>query len=103
MNGLDLIVFLLVSYSLTYGLIQSKLGQPIREIMTKINEDWLGYMVNCPFCSGFWIGLFVNIFIVPIENYNIFALALLSAISSSMLFFFHSIMAELLTYLIKRN
>ena len=46
--------FCLVSYGLTQILVYGKIFDPIRPKSGK-----LGQLLDCPMCTGFWVGLFL--------------------------------------------
>jgi len=46
--------FCLISYGLTQILVYGKILNPIRPKSGK-----LGRLLNCPMCTGFWVGLFL--------------------------------------------
>ena len=48
------IVFCLVAYGLTQIIVYGKIFDKIRP-----TEGWLGQLLSCPMCTGFWVGLFL--------------------------------------------
>tara|TARA_B100000927_G_C16435482_1_gene457434 strand:- start:419 stop:739 length:321 start_codon:yes stop_codon:yes gene_type:complete len=46
--------FCLISYGLTQIIVYGKIFNPIRP-----TEGWLGQLLKCPMCTGFWVGLFL--------------------------------------------
>lgn len=46
--------FCLISYGLTQILVYGKIFDPIRP-----KTGWLGQLLSCPMCTGFWVGLFL--------------------------------------------
>ena len=46
--------FCLISYGLTQILVYGKIFDPIRPTTGK-----LGQLLECPMCTGFWVGLFL--------------------------------------------
>ena len=51
---MNFIWFCLVSYGLTQILVYGKIFDPIRPKSGK-----LGQLLECPMCTGFWVGLFL--------------------------------------------
>tara|TARA_Y100001938_G_C7757907_1_gene267167 strand:- start:24 stop:329 length:306 start_codon:yes stop_codon:yes gene_type:complete len=50
----NFIWFCLISYGLTQILVYGKIFDPIRPKSGK-----LGQLLECPMCTGFWVGLFL--------------------------------------------
>ena len=46
--------FCLTSYGLTQILVYGKIFDPIRP-----KRGWLGQLLSCTMCTGFWVGLFL--------------------------------------------
>lgn len=44
----------------TFIITRSKLLQPVREFLTK-RSMWVGELLGCGQCTGFWIGLGANL------------------------------------------
>jgi|TARA_X000001388_G_scaffold74360_3_gene67247 hypothetical protein len=51
---MNIIWFCLISYGLTQILVYGKILDPIRPKSGK-----LGQLLECPMCTGFWVGLFL--------------------------------------------
>ena len=51
---LGLAYFLLASCGLTQILVYGKILDPIRP-----TQGWLGELLSCPMCTGFWSGVFL--------------------------------------------
>lgn len=59
MTGLDYIVFALVACGMVYGFVASSLFTLVR-IRIAIASRWLEAFVYCPYCVGFWVGIFLR-------------------------------------------
>ena len=71
---LEVTQFLLMCLGLTLILTKSKIFRPFRE-WTK-NKDSLFYdLINCPLCTGFWVGYFGAFW----TSYSLLSGALMSA------------------------
>ena len=56
---MDLIYFVLASWGMTQILVYGTIFENQREwIMEKSN--WLGTLIHCPMCTGFWVGVFFS-------------------------------------------
>ena len=51
---IELLYFILISSGLTQILVYGKIFDKIRP-----SEGWLGELLSCPMCTGFWVGLFL--------------------------------------------
>lgn len=58
MTGIDFVIFWLITYSLTYGWIESVLFVKIRILVANLHEN----LVNCFHCVGFYAGILAGIF-----------------------------------------
>lgn len=50
----DLAYFILSSYGMTQILVYGKILDKIRP-----TQGWMGELLSCPMCTGFWVGLFL--------------------------------------------
>jgi len=57
----DFLIFLFGCTGLTINLVSSEILRPLREFVLSKSEK-LGYLLSCPMCSGFWIGLVASSF-----------------------------------------
>jgi hypothetical protein len=83
---MDLLYFVLSSWGMTQILVYGSIFEAQREwIMEKSN--WFGTLINCPMCTGFWVGAFLFGIngLTELFNfeYNIANLLILSFISSA--------------------
>ena len=46
--------FCLISYGLTQILVYGKIFDKIRP-----TQGWMGELLSCPMCTGFWVGIFL--------------------------------------------
>jgi hypothetical protein len=49
---MDLLYFVLAAYGLTQILVYGSIFDKIRP-----TEGWLGKLLSCPMCTGFWVGV----------------------------------------------
>ena len=64
----DLILWILVSYGITNGVVGSSMLSSFRRKTAKFNE-YLGDLISCPMCFGFWVGGFLGvIWLSPTSN-----------------------------------
>jgi len=59
---LSLIIYLLINIGITIIITQSKLFKPIRNYFCKISPNFLGVLIGCTLCLGFWSGVFTSLF-----------------------------------------
>jgi hypothetical protein len=82
---LELLYFILTSYGLTQILVYGSIFEKQRDYILEKSE-WLGKLVHCPMCTGFWVGAFlfgINGFTELFTfDYNIANLLILSSLSS---------------------
>lgn len=68
---LNLIIYLLVNIGLTIIVTQSKLFKPLRNLFCKISPNFLGVLIGCGLCFGFWSGLLTSLlFFSPVLMVN---------------------------------
>ena len=51
---MSLLYFILSAYGLTQILVYGKIFNKIRP-----TDGWLGELLSCPMCTGFWVGVFL--------------------------------------------
>lgn len=51
---MNLIYFVLIAYGLTQILVYGKIFDKIRP-----TQGWMGELLSCPMCTGFWVGIFL--------------------------------------------
>jgi len=56
MNIVDLVVFIFGCAGLTTILVSSDIVEPVRDFISE-KSTFLGKMINCSMCLGFWVGL----------------------------------------------
>ena len=55
---MELLYFILASWGMTQILVYGTIFENQRDwIMEK--SDWLGTLIHCPMCTGFWVGVFL--------------------------------------------
>ena len=55
---MDLLCFILTGWGMTQILVYGTIFENQRDwIMEK--SDWLGTLIHCPMCTGFWVGVFL--------------------------------------------
>ena len=52
----DLLAWMLSVFGFTYIVIYSKICKPFR-VWCQLKSDFLGELLKCPLCLGFWVGL----------------------------------------------
>ena len=57
--GIELILFIFVSCSITNIIASEYIFEPIRDIWQRVFKRWdkIKYLISCPVCLGFWVGL----------------------------------------------
>ncbi len=83
---MDLLCFILTGWGMTQILVYGTIFENQRDwVMQKSN--WLGTLIHCPMCTGFWVGVFlfgINGFTELFTfEYNIANLLILGCISSA--------------------
>ena len=61
MDLVELIIFLLTCAGLTSGIVLSSLFSEVRIYIDK-KSSFIGELINCPMCTGFWVGAGVSCF-----------------------------------------
>ena len=56
MDIVEFLIFSLGATGLTIILVASALLEPVRDFVTS-KSTYLGELINCTMCSGFWVGL----------------------------------------------
>jgi len=75
----NLLFFVLSSCGITFLITHSSIFEPVREFIGR-RSDFFGELVNCPMCSGFWVGFFISI--IDFQDYNpIYSGAIVSLVS----------------------
>lgn len=67
MKLFDILLFLLMSLSLSQIWSFSKIMSPVRNFIAKI--PYIRTPLICPECSSFWVGIFTSFFYNPLFNY----------------------------------
>lgn len=78
---MDIVVYLLISLSLSQLWSHSKIFSYIRIFLVKI--PLIRDALLCPVCSSFWIGLFVSLFLNPLLPF--FSNIIISSISCAVI------------------
>lgn len=55
----NLLTFILVVYGITTAIVQSKIFEPVRKVLSNI--PIIGKIIKCMMCSSFWVGLVVSL------------------------------------------
>jgi hypothetical protein len=74
---MDFLIFILSCYGMTMIIVYSKIFEGIREKINSYNKELLSYMIKCPMCMGFWVGIF-NWFLLDL-SFNFFTAGCISA------------------------
>ena len=77
----DLIFYTFASYGLCYILMEAKIFNFVRDIVTKVK--FFRELLNCSLCTGFWTGLLIGTYI---PNYNNILFALYSSATCYLIF-----------------
>ena len=56
---MDYFLFILSSVGITTIFTISSIFEPVRDFLEK-RSAYVGEMINCPMCTGFWVGLVVS-------------------------------------------
>ena len=51
---MNLLWFAIIAYGLTQILVYGKIFDKIRP-----TQGWMGELLSCPMCTGFWVGIFL--------------------------------------------
>jgi hypothetical protein len=82
----DLLYFILASWGMTQILVYGSIFEDARDWIVE-KSDWLGTLINCPMCTGFWAGAFLFGIngLTELFNfeYNIANLFILSCVASA--------------------
>ena len=55
---MDLLYYVLAAWGMTQILVYGSIFESCRNWIMK-KSDWLGALVHCPMCTGFWVGVFL--------------------------------------------
>jgi hypothetical protein len=68
----EIIVVIIAAYGVTNIVTQGTIFDPFKEWIKgfSIVGDRLFYLLNCPMCFGFWVGLFLGLFFGPFVWWN---------------------------------
>jgi len=61
MNLVDLLIFTFGCSGLTIIIVTSSILEPIRDFVSS-KSSYIGKLINCTMCSGFWVGLVASLF-----------------------------------------
>jgi len=61
---IDLCLFILLVYGISYVIVGAQVAEPLRE---KIKNKWVQKLISCMTCVSFYVGMAVH-FIFPITN-----------------------------------
>jgi hypothetical protein len=56
----QMFIWMMTSYGISMVITQSKIFQPIRNLVSNASK-FLGDMINCIMCFGFWVGLLLSL------------------------------------------
>lgn len=76
----DLLAWMFSVFGFTYIAVYSQMTFKVRELLTKMSR-FLGDLVHCPLCLGFWVGLLAH-FVCGSPTQNFFFDACLGSISA---------------------
>ena len=83
---MDLLYFILASWGMTQILVYSSIFEKARHWIGE-KSDWFGTLINCPMCTGFWVGTFLfginDLTELFNFEYNIVNLLILGCLSSA--------------------
>ena len=55
---MDLLYFILASWGMTQIIVYGSIFESLREWIAE-RSFWLGTLIHCPMCTGFWAGVFL--------------------------------------------
>tara|TARA_R100000388_G_scaffold76069_1_gene55272 strand:- start:2331 stop:2645 length:315 start_codon:yes stop_codon:yes gene_type:complete len=83
---MDLLYFILASWGMTQIIVYGSIFESLREWIAE-RSFWLGTLIHCPMCTGFWTGVFlfgINGFTELFNfEYNIANLFILGCLASA--------------------
>ena len=82
----DLIFYTLASYGLCYILMEAKILNFVRDVITKLK--FFRELLNCSLCTGFWTGLLIGTF----SPYNNILFALYSSATCYLIYLLNYIL-----------
>lgn len=70
---LEILLVIIAAYGIVNIVTQGVIFDSIKERIRcfKFFGEKLYYLLNCPMCFGFWVGLFLGIFYGPFESWNV--------------------------------
>ena len=83
---MELLYFILASWGMTQILVYGSIFEPARAWILE-KSVWVGALIHCPMCTGFWVGVFlfgINGYTELFNfEYNIANLLILGCIASA--------------------
>jgi len=77
MSIVDLFIFITTSVGVTAGLVVGSLLDKPRQFIAE-RSDFLGEMIHCPMCTGFWVGAATSLLFDVSPLYGAFMISLFS-------------------------
>ena len=94
---MDLLYFILASWGMTQIIVYGSIFESLREWISE-RSFWLGTLIHCPMCTGFWAGVFlfgINGFTELFNfEYNIANLFILGCLASATSYALNTIVSD---------
>jgi hypothetical protein len=91
----EIIIFILVSSAITVVLARGFIFEaPKNWILGKVKSVYLDYLLTCPMCMGFWVGLILSF----ITNFKIYGLPVLDNVFAGFLCSAYAITLDRIIY-----
>lgn len=106
---LYLIIFMLASFSMASIIVDQKIFEEPREWIKSCSASHPSYftkklcqLVSCHFCTGFWSGVFLVVFVLNPFNFGVFDFFLGGLIGALSAYYINAVCRSLIIYLVAR-
>lgn len=91
-----LIFFVMATLGLTNVIVESTIGEPLREWWKKNTNEFVGEAIECHQCTGWWAGLFMSFLLFFHFSFSFVPVALACAFAGSFLGYFEKVVRNYL-------
>lgn len=97
---MDLLLFILSGFGVTTIITKSRILAPFRNYLDNnmdcLKKNFLGLLIICPMCVGFWVGVFQSIIVYSPNSSQFFTESLTTGFLDNIIFLLNKIVAIIL-------